>query len=94
MFSKWENNKGVDMKTYVIQEDYSGFNDPIAYATEDGIVKLAQKVFEAKKDEVEELCLAKPLDTNCAIKLLNELGYTVQVSEIEWGDGYIVVEER
>lgn len=94
MCGKWENNKGVDMKTYVIQEDYSGFNDPIAYATEDGIVKLVQKMFECRPDDFEELGIAKPLDTESAINALNELGYTIQVSEIEWGDGYIVVEER
>ena len=82
------------MKTYVIQEDYSGFNDPVAYATEDGIVKLAQKVFEQRPDDFEDLGLVEPLDTDSAIKALNELGYTVQVSEVEWGDGYIVVEER
>lgn len=48
--------------------------------------------------ELKELCkelgLQIPNDKETAIKLLNELDYTVEETDIEWEDGFIVVEER
>lgn len=82
------------MKAYRIVETYSGFNDPVAYAKEDGIVELAKKVFECRKEDCKELGLQNPNDKETAIKLLNELDYTVEETDIEWEDGFIVVEER
>lgn len=79
---------------YRIVEDYSGFNEPIAYATEAGIIELCKKVYETRKEEAEELGLVIPKNTEAAIKFLNEMGYTVEGSDIEWGNGYLIIEER
>ena len=71
--------------TYRIVEDFSGMGDAVAYANEIGIIELANKVESGD---------TMATDVASAIKRLNNNGYTVEETGIEWTENYIVVEER